>query len=620
MDSHWLQARRDPEYLQRALTLAAVSVWRIDLRTRRIHFTTLGFERVGQAEDPAGIALDAWRETIHPDDRAAVVRAADEAAASSRIVDVVARYQHPAGGWRTLLTRRVAERDQQGEAFALAGISLDISDQQAERERADALAERTRLAAEALGVGFWSRDDASGAAYWDEQMYRIYGLDPLQGPPSLADWLQHSVHPQDQGRLTTQAMQVDAAALCQDALIEATFRVLDGPGGERWVQTWTRRATRGGRRLSYGMHMDVSARHSDAQRAQHEQARTQLAIEATGVGIWERNAQGHVTYWNEAMYRLRGLVPDDPRSPHELNALAVHPEDRLAFEPLLRRHRELETPYRFEFRVQHPDGSWRWLATVGRALRNAQGEMLGWAGVNYDVTERKAAERLQQQKLQAEQASREKTAFMAHMSHDLRTPMNAMLGFTQLLRDDTRDPPSPRQREWLGHIGTAGQQLMRLVDDLSSIAQQGDEPAPAPSANSLHVLYVEDNPVNLQLVRELLGMRPAVRLRTAETGQAGIAAARAEVPDLLLLDLQLPDMHGLQVMRALRELPALARCRIVALSADAMPEHVSQAMAAGFDDYWTKPIQFDRFLAGIDRLASERAASATPPLKAPGAP
>jgi len=134
------------------------------------------------------------------------------------------------------------------------------------------------------------------------------------------------------------------------------------------------------------------------------------------------------------------------------------------------------------------------------------------------------------------------------------------------------------------------------------------------------VLYVEDNPVNLQLVRELLGMRPAVRLRTAETGQAGIAAARAEVPDLLLLDLQLPDMHGLQVMRALRELPALARCRIVALSADAMPEHVSQAMAAGFDDYWTKPIQFDRFLAGIDRLASEGAASATPLLKAPDAP
>jgi CheY-like chemotaxis protein len=101
------------------------------------------------------------------------------------------------------------------------------------------------------------------------------------------------------------------------------------------------------------------------------------------------------------------------------------------------------------------------------------------------------------------------------------------------------------------------------------IAQRAVEPAPAPSSAGLHVLCVEDNPVNLQLVRELLALRPAVRLRTAETGQAGIDAALAEPPDLLLLDLQLPDMHGLQVLRALRDQPALARCRIVALSADA---------------------------------------------------
>ena len=134
--------------------------------------------------------------------------------------------------------------------------------------------------------------------------------------------------------------------------------------------------------------------------------------------------------------------------------------------------------------------------------------------------------------------------------------------------------------------------------------------APAATSAPLHVLCVEDNPVNLLLVRELFALRPALRLSTAVDGQGGIAAARADPPDLLLLDLQLPDMHGVQVMQRLRGEPALRRCRMVAVSADAMPEHVAWARAQGFDDYWTKPLQFDLFLARLDALASSHAAAA----------
>lgn len=119
------------------------------------------------------------------------------------------------------------------------------------------------------------------------------------------------------------------------------------------------------------------------------------------------------------------------------------------------------------------------------------------------------------------------------------------------------------------------------------------------------MLCVEDNPVNLQLVRELLALRPTVRLATAVDGGSGLAAALNEPPDLVLLDLQLPDIDGVEVMRRLRADPRTAGCRIVALSADAMPDHIETALAAGFDGYWTKPIQFDRFLAGIDGLAAE---------------
>ena len=132
-------------------------------------------------------------------------------------------------------------------------------------------------------------------------------------------------------------------------------------------------------------------------------------------------------------------------------------------------------------------------------------------------------------------------------------------------------------------------------------------PLPAPA---LHVLCVEDNPVNLQLVRELIALRPQVRLRTAEDGLTGVREALAEPPELVLLDIQLPDIDGLEVMRRLRAQPATAGCCIVALSADAMPERISAALAAGFDDYWTKPIQFGAFLGHLDRMAAAHAAGA----------
>lgn len=141
----------------------------------------------------------------------------------------------------------------------------------------------------------------------------------------------------------------------------------------------------------------------------------------------------------------------------------------------------------------------------------------------------------------------------------------------------------------------------------------GPQPLAAADAGApaLHVLCVEDNPVNLLLVRELLALRPVVRLRTAEDARSGLAAALAEPPDLLLLDIHLPDFSGVELMRQLRQQPALQHARFIALSADAMHEHIQAALAAGFDDYWTKPIQFDRFLAHIDCIAAELAQGAS---------
>ncbi|HEX6707726.1 MAG TPA: PAS domain S-box protein [Albitalea sp.] len=114
------------------------------------------------------------------------------------------------------------------------------------------------------------------------------------------------------------------------------------------------------------------------------------------------------------------------------------------------------------------------------------------------------------------------------------------------------------------------------------------------------VLYAEDNPMNVELVCEVMRLRPACRLVVARSGRDAIAMARSEHPDLLLLDMHLGDMTGIEVMQQLVTDPELARVPCVALSADAMPGPIEAAKRAGFKGYLTKPLDVGAFLRCVD--------------------
>jgi CheY-like chemotaxis protein len=124
---------------------------------------------------------------------------------------------------------------------------------------------------------------------------------------------------------------------------------------------------------------------------------------------------------------------------------------------------------------------------------------------------------------------------------------------------------------------------------------------PDNSATTLgRLLYIEDNAVNTLVVEELVGMRPQLRLDCAVDGGQGVAMAQALQPDLILLDLHLPDCSGYEVLERLRAEPLTAHIPCIAVSADGSPEDQRLAKAAGFAAYWTKPIDFKAFLQGLD--------------------
>jgi CheY-like chemotaxis protein len=93
-----------------------------------------------------------------------------------------------------------------------------------------------------------------------------------------------------------------------------------------------------------------------------------------------------------------------------------------------------------------------------------------------------------------------------------------------------------------------------------------------------------------------------VTLRCAPDGLSGVTMAIAQPPDVVLIDMQLPDIDGFEVWRRLRAEPSLRASRLIALSANGLTEDIARAMAAGFDDYWTKPIDFRLFLQRLDAL------------------
>ena len=133
-------------------------------------------------------------------------------------------------------------------------------------------------------------------------------------------------------------------------------------------------------------------------------------------------------------------------------------------------------------------------------------------------------------------------------------------------------------------------------------AEASPDSAPPRDATRRTVLYAEDNPMNVDLVREVLNMRPQCRLLVARNGREALTIARRERPDLMLLDMHLGDMSGLQVMQRLSHEGVLADVPCVALSADAMPAPIDAAVRAGFKAYLTKPLDVGAFLHCIDEL------------------
>ena len=148
--------------------------------------------------------------------------------------------------------------------------------------------------------------------------------------------------------------------------------------------------------------------------------------------------------------------------------------------------------------------------------------------------------------------------------------------------------------------------------ELNSVAEphlsmEGGEAAAAlaephvPNGEQLHtLLYVEDNPANLKLVEQIIARHPNMRLLTAVNGNSGIEIARTSLPEVILMDINLPGINGFEVLKILRSDPVTAHIPVIAVSANAMPLDVERGLKAGFFRYITKPIKVNEIMEALN--------------------
>jgi PAS domain S-box-containing protein len=170
---------------------------------------------------------------------------------------------------------------------------------------------------------------------------------------------------------------------------------------------------------------------------------------------------------------------------------------------------------------------------------------------------------------------------------------------------------------WIELNTSAAPQLAGDAVDPDTAAQA---PAQVQPGAQLHTLLcVEDNPANLMLIEKLVARRPEIRLLSARDGTHGIEIARASRPDVILMDINLPGISGIEAVRILATDPATAHIPVIALSANAMPRDIEKGLAAGFFRYLTKPIRVNELMDTLEiafKLANTRSPRTTSEVEA----
>jgi len=214
---------------------------------------------------------------------------------------------------------------------------------------------------------------------------------------------------------------------------------------------------------------DVTAQHFAEQQLALSEQRWKFALEGGSQGVWDWNAGDETLYLSESAKALFGFEGDDhPDQRMSAWMTRLHPDDEPLARAALRAHLRGETAlYAIECRTRHNRGHYIITLQRGKVVRRDEnGQAVRVVGTVMDVTAQRAAEVALRDKQAVELASEAKTEFLSRMSHEMRTPLNAVIGFSQLLLGRPGEADTEQVHEYADHVLRAGEHLLALINDV----------------------------------------------------------------------------------------------------------------------------------------------------------
>jgi PAS domain S-box-containing protein len=406
--------------------------------------------------------LDEILEVVHPADLVLVRSALARAMELGESGQFAARGRGAGGDWLHFLVALRPEPAPDG-GFTVHGVFQDVT---ALVEAQAQMGETVRLSAKAAGlagVGYWRLDLRTGQYLWSDETFRLYGLDPSKGPPSIEATANEYCHPEDRERLR---LHRDLHGDEPGAEIEVRIMRPDGEIRHVVVRSAPERNDAGEITARMGALIDVTdIRRAEAAAIESEQRYRFLAETAPDM-IARLTVAGEIKYVSPGSLQVFGYTPEEQmrQSPVEM----VHPDDigrvAAAITGLVDR-RQPRLPEPLVYRARHKDGHWIWIESNPTVVFDSRGEPLETIDIVRDVTRTKLFEaELDEARRKAEAAAAAKAAFLANMSHELRTPLTSIIGFSQLL--GSQDGLPEDSRRYASRISGASEALLAIINDV----------------------------------------------------------------------------------------------------------------------------------------------------------
>ena len=633
---------------------AGIGYWSVEASSGRTRWSEQTFVQLGLPPDGPALSTREWLERfVHPEDRATVGQRyrAWVASGGPNLVQEF-RIVRTDGATRHMLSYSRLEGPPGRHDFY--GVLMDVTERRMAEAALHQASERAALATRGAGMGTWEQDLLTGQSYWDEQMWRLRGLEPRPQPLTV-DERMALVHPDDRDTTLSELTQATA----EGRLSNLEFRVRWPDGQWRLIasRSMAVRDEHGRQTRRIGVNWDITdmrnaqlereekllaQRESQAKsrflsRMSHE-LRTPLnavlgfaqLLIAEGERVGADTRRRHLERIDSAGRHLLSLITDmldlsSMEGGEVPVATQAVPLPALVAQtlPLVERQaRQRKVKLRCAplSGVALADAT-RLRQVLLNLLTNAVkynregGQVLVEAhpdgdGVLLRVSDTgrgMSAEQLQHafepfNRLGAEHEAIEGTGIGLSIVKSLVERMGGSVHARST--PDAGSVFEVRLRQGAGDGIGAGHRTDDGAAPATAVQQGAVLPSARVDGRPGRLLYIEDNPVNLLIVQEALAQQGGLELRSAVNGLDGVRLAQQERPDLVLVDMQLPDIDGLEVLRRLRSDPRTQDVPCISVSANAMPEDIRRALQAGFADYWTKPLDLGVFMRSLATIFS----------------